>query len=178
MADTALTTETILAGETLDAELSFNDYPAGDGITLRYTFRAGNMRTEADATADGTDWTLLVAASSTVQWEPGDCFYSALYTDADGTVTEIDSGCFIVRQNPAVRSYAETALSAIRAVIAGRATNDQLTVTLGDVALRFMTPTELSAWEARFAGQVQSERNRMRRDRGLASRQRMGVRFL
>jgi len=178
MADTDLTTTTILAGETLAATLSFAGYPAGDSITLRYIFRAGAMRTQAECAASGTDWTLGATAQETAQWEPGDCFFSGLYTSAAGVVTEIDSGAFIVRQNPLVRSYAEVTLAAIRAVISGRASSDQLTVALGDVQLSYMRASELTGWEAKYAGMVQAERNRMRRDRGLESRQTMGTRFV
>lgn len=176
--DTGLATTTILAGETLEAELSFDDYPAGDGITLKYLFRAGATRDDISAVADGTDWTLTVPATDTIRWEPGDCFFSAMYTDADGVVTEIDSGAFVVRMNPSIRSHAERTLDAIQAVMEGRAKSDQLTVTLGDVSLQYMSPVELSKWEDIFAARVNAERDRLRRERGYASRRRVGTMFV
>lgn len=169
---------TRLAGETITANMTWTRYPAGTDITLKYTFRAGAKRTDADAVASGTSWTLAVAAADTVQWEPGDCFFSGIYTTAAGVVTEIDSGVFIVRQNLAARSYAEMALEAIQANIKNRATSDQKTVAMGDVQLQFMRPAELAKWESKFAAQVQGERNKMRRDRDLSSRQRMQTRFV
>lgn len=175
--DTPLAIETILAGETLSATVEFEDAPTTAGTTLVYTFRAGRMRHQISAAINGTEWDLVVAANHTLEWEPGDCFYSGVYT-ASGVATEVDSGCILVRQNPMVQSYAERTLDAIRSVIEGRAKTEQLTVQLGDVTLQYMTPAQLQEWEKVYAAKVQAENNRMRRDRGLKSRNRIGTKFV
>jgi hypothetical protein len=172
--------QTIMAGATLQADVTLADFPAETGATLRYAFRSGLARVFADAVGNTQTgaWAVQVAASETAKLEPGNCIYSALHTDPDGVVEEADSGTIIIRHNPGIVSHAERMLNAIRAVMENRATTEQVTISLGDVQLQYMTPDELRKWESKYESQVIAEQNRQHVERGGRSRYSIGTRFV
>ena len=161
------------AGETVTATLLFDSYHA-DSYSCRYEFRAeqvglypGNDRFGIDATTSGTSFLLTLPAATSEELPPGDLVFTAYVTKtSDSTKKVADSGVIRVKPNPAVVSYNARMLAAVRAVMEGRANNDQLTTQLGDVQLKYMSPTELERWEGLFAARVRSEIDVARRAAG------------
>ena len=179
MATLGETISDLMAGETLTATVSPVGAVTTAGCSLRYTFRTESARVTVHAVTTGVSgqWTVTVPASQTRNLEPGDCLYTGMHTTAAGVVSAVDSGAFLVAANPSIRSRSEVTLEAIRAAIEGRATSEQVTISLGDVTLQHMTPAELGKWETIYASRVRNEMDRQRRDRGLGSRYRIGTRF-
>lgn len=113
--------------------------------TLQYQF-AGTSALSVDGVANGaaTGWTLTVTAAQTLLWRGGTIPFVGFATKtANGMVTAIDQGSIAVTASPLTASWATTALAAVEAKIEGRASSDQESFTLGDMAVKFMAIDEL-----------------------------------
>ena len=158
MANIADQITTITAGESINLTLSYADYPRSAGWALSFSISGDGWTDEATCT-DGTgtdDFTLAVPYADTEDWKAGNAVYIVLATR--GTERKMaEQGTFRVIGNPAIQTYNQTVLTAIRALISGRATDDQRTTSLEGVALSYMTPDELLKWEVVYASRVASE---------------------
>lgn len=121
--------DTISAGLTLDRRLNFTAYPAPDW-TVTIVLR-GASSINLECTADGRQHRLRVEAAETSQWDAGDYWYSVRATNG-ADVVEVEQGHIRVMPDLSGaaegfdgRSQAQTALEAIDAVLAKRATRDQ-----------------------------------------------------
>lgn len=167
----------LTAGESISATLAFDDYPATTH-TVKYFFRQELTHREATCSASGSNHVLAVAASITELWQTGRVLFSAIATnDSTDAAERCDYGVLDVHPNPAIVTHAQKVLMAIRAVIEGRASDDQLTVALGDVQLRNMTPKELSEWEGAYHDRVQAEMDRAAGMLGASNRRTIQTRF-
>lgn len=120
----------ITAGLTLDLRVTLTAYPAPDwelSVILR-----GPQPIDLAATADGNQHHIEVDAATTASWEAGAYWYSARVTDGT-SVYQVDEGTVTVNPDLAAvsgsydgRGHVERVLSAIEAVIEGRATKDQM----------------------------------------------------
>lgn len=167
----------ISAGDTLTFRRNYPDYPAGTwALSLELVNASGKITIDgASVTADGDEFVVLVAASTTASYTAGDYHFRAYvtsgstrYTVERGTLT-IDpdfSGAAADR-----RSHAEKTLAAIEAVIEGRASKDQESY---QIAGRSLTRTPLEALlklKGHYEAKVAKERRDERRRRGLGGRQ-------
>jgi hypothetical protein len=158
----------LTAGETLSESVTFADYLSSvSGSALVYRFRgpgAGQFEIAATAGTAGA-WDLLYAAALTEKLEPGTYAYTAYHTLAGVTVA-IDKGTLTILGNPGLATHAQKVLAGIRAVIEGRASNDQLTISLGDTQLQYMTAGELLDWETRYQSICRREVSGLSGERG------------
>ena len=145
------------AGETKTQALAFDSAYPCTTHDLRYEFRGEMDRFGVDCTDTGTGFRLLIPAATTRDLRPGDYVYVASVTDTAGVVTVVDQGAVTLLPNPTRVSHAQRCLAAIRARIEGRATSDQLTMSMGDVTLAYMTMPQLMQSEAYFSQQVRAE---------------------
>lgn len=168
----------ITAGETLLVNLSFSDYPRASGDTLTYKFR-GMSNFEKKCTANGTGFTLTVPDTVTDDLEPGVYAYTAFFNDASKSqIISIDSGTLEVLANPGKKTHAQTMLAAIRARLESRATNDQLTIAIDGVQLKYMEPDDLLKWEGVYLERVKREVALMSGNRGGPMRGIISTRFV
>ena len=131
---------TLFGGETLVEEITVDGYTPATH-TLAYHFALTTALTVAAvANGTGTGWTLTVTAAQTVLWPSGSLAFIGYATaTTGGRVTAVDTGAIQVTASPAFTSWAKTALAAIEAAIAGRASVDQTNFTIGDMTVGLMS---------------------------------------
>lgn len=170
-------TRALTAGETIAQTVSFADAPATTH-TVSYTFRHAAGSLTVAGTVSGTDFTVTVPAADTARWDAGVVAWSAMATEtATGVVSLVDSGTLTLAPNPAAETYARRVLTAVRALIEGRADAGQVTTGLEGLQLQHLTPAELLQLEADFAARVQSELRAASVASGTAQRRRVYTRF-
>ena len=175
----------LIAGDTLDFDVSVPDYAASAGYTLKYRLvpRAAGSAIEITASANGADYAVEVSAATTSTWAAGEyAWYS--WVEITGARYTIDSGQITIKANPATlaaaedtRSQAEIALAAINAVLANRATLDQEEYTIGQRSLKRTPVAELIRLKNYFEGVVAREGADLRAARGLPRNNKLLVRF-
>lgn len=75
------------------------------------------------------------------------------------------------------RSHVKTVLDALEATLAGKATNDQLSVSIGDTSLSRMSPAEILEWRAAYQAFYRQEQDAAKALRGFGGSGKVGVRF-
>jgi hypothetical protein len=118
------------------------------------------------ATVDGTTHTFTVAAADTANWAPGLYAFSVRATK-DADVVELASGQLTILQDLAAvtaghdpRTDNEKALSAIEAVLANKASQDQMRYRINNRELWRMAVADMLKLQAFYRTRVRRERNR------------------
>lgn len=131
--------EQITAGVTLDFAVTLIAYPAPDW-SLQILLR-GPQAIDLTAVADDTQHRFTVAAAITATWAPGEYWFS-LRAGQGSEVQLVDEGQLTIRPDLAQiadnydgRSHVERVLTAIEAVIEGRATIDQQSYQINNRSL-------------------------------------------
>lgn len=75
------------------------------------------------------------------------------------------------------RSHVKTVLDALEATIAGKATSDQLSVSIGDASLSRMSPAELIEWHSAYQQFYRQEQDAAKAARGFGGQGFVRVRF-
>jgi predicted Rdx family selenoprotein len=130
----------IQAGESLTAILEYSDFPRSAGWSLAVAFigatgPAGSVTCTAGTTAD--NFTMTLPATTTAAWNGGTHGYTVTATQSTTTVIVAERGVLQVLPNPIVATQAMTILAAINAVVLGAASDDQLTVSVDGITLRY-----------------------------------------
>lgn len=168
--------KTFVKGEKLHWKRCFADYLPSE-YSLQYRFRGQTgAGFNADATADGTDFEIEVAASVTATLTAENYRWQAWLTEiADNNNTFlVESGNSLVEagfssgSTAAVdnRSEAKIMLDNIDAVIAGTAANNVLEYTIQGRQLKRYPPSELIELRKYYAGIVARENLDARRRAG------------
>ncbi len=156
----------IKAGTTFRVRLALGDYPA---TAWRLTLalrgpQAINLAAEADAGGVGVGFVLAADATVTAKWSPGRYWFSLRVTDGVA-VHEAGAGQLAVLADLSAaastydgRSEAETALDAIDAVLAKRATRDQERYRINNRELYRMAVADLLKLRAYYSTRVRRER--------------------
>lgn len=150
---------TLQGGETLYVESIVIDDATPATHALSYIFAAKTSATVAGvALEDGTGWSLTVPAATTLTWPSSRIAFTG-YTTAitGGRVIAVDHGVIAVTASPAYVSWASTVLAAVDAAIAGRATDAQLSVTIGDMSVSKMTLESLFKARDWLAAEVRKD---------------------
>jgi len=111
---------------------------------------------------NGTSVISINESGGYISFSASTAYASGLYryviTDSTGVVTE--SGCFEMLPSLASgdgRTQNQKILAMIDDVIAGRATQNQLSVSVGDKSIRYMTHAELLEMRSHYAELVDNE---------------------
>jgi hypothetical protein len=154
----------IKAGTTFRAKLALGDYPATAWRLTLNLRGAQAIDLAAEADADGTSFLLAADAAVTAKWAPGRYWFSLRVTDGVA-VHEAGAGQLMVLADLSAaagaydgRSEAETALDAIDAVLAKRATRDQERYRINNRELYRMAVADLLKLRAYYATRVRRER--------------------
>jgi len=151
----------------------------GDGWTLTYTFSTLNFSaTVTSTTDDGGSFAVTIADTVSAGWSAGAYAWQAKVSDGSETFT-VDQGATDVLadfieddgRGHEARSFAQRTLDALEAVLARKATRDQLTYSIGDRALSRMSWEELLTARDRFRIEVASEVRAQRAATGQSSNQ-------
>ena len=169
------------AGDTWQWTRSLSDYPAGTW-TLAYRFANEVDAFTVTATASGTDHAISVAASTTAGYKPGRYSWRAMVTSG-AERHSIESGVLEILPDPgatgyrSVRTHARRVMEALEATIEGRATTDQLAMSIAGRSISRMSLTELREnWE-KYATMVKAEERAEAINSGRSPRNRLLVRF-
>jgi hypothetical protein len=177
--------ETLTAGDTLEFDLSFPDYPAGTW-TATVHLRCGSSYFTKALTADGTDHIGTVLPAVTATYPPG--IYSLKVTVTDGTDRHVAHEAeLVVKPDPAAVSIALTAYetelaavdAAIAAVLAGQGVQSYTIQTqAGSRQIQRMTLAELRAHRAYLEGKIDAERGAMGEKPKNPRWKRIGMKFV
>lgn len=151
----------LIAGDTWSWDLSDSDYPA-PAWTVTYYFENRLGTFSVAGSASGSDHAITIAAATTTGYKAGKYRWRARATDGT-TVTTIASGWLEVEVNPAaagqadVRSWAQKTLEAVEATLMGRATNDQLSMSIAGRSISRIALPDLMQLRDRLRAEVRAE---------------------
>lgn len=155
----------IYSGATNAATVAIPDY-SSDDYTLTYTFIGDRRKFDVVCTAaDNGAYEFALTDQQSRLLPGGDYTYFGYAADAT-TKNIADRGSITVVADPSHVSFAQKALAAIEAIIAGRADNDQRTTQIGEVQLQHMPPDKLIQWRGYFRAEVKDEMRRLRKAAG------------
>lgn len=186
MAATTPTTEPekIRAGETLRFTKTLADYPASDGYSITYSFRAkSGSKIDFTTTADGSNHLAEVAFADTATWLPQT--YQGVGVVSNGTERfqiwagqlEVLPDLSAMDQGADTRSQAKRTLDNINAVIEGRASSAILKSSVEGTTLERMPASDLLMLRDRYALIVFNEEEAQRAAQGKPSRKNIYIRF-
>jgi len=129
----------IQAGQSLSAEIAYPNYSRADGWAASIVFMcetgvAGTIAVTTGAAADS--FTVTVPATTTDAWVGGPYAYVVWLTKGDTKIVA-ENGSITVLPNPSHATPAMAILAAVNAVILGAAADDQLTVSVDGIQLRY-----------------------------------------
>ena len=167
--------DSLIAGDTLDFTDVVADYPATAAWVLKYRL-VPRFTTPTQApveltatTVNTTDYRVQAASTATAAWAPG-AYNWFRWVEQSGQRQSLGSGQLVVELNPAAapqgadnRSQAQIALDAIDAVLANRATVDQMEYSIAGRSLKRMTIDELLKLRSHYVDEVNKERGITRR---------------
>ncbi len=175
----------IVAGDTLEFEVTIDDFPSDEGWTLTYYFFNAAQSFKFQAVADGAGgYSVIVAGAITALWVAGDYSFEGKVASVTAEQHTVDAGSAVqvladVTAGLPVdsRSFAKKALDAIEAKIIERASQALTSYTLGDRQINKKTDEELIVTRDRFKKIVLHEENAERMCKGLDSRTKIRARF-
>jgi hypothetical protein len=171
----------LIAGDTWAWTRDLSDYPAGTW-TVVYYFENKDGTFSANASASGTTHSVSISATTTAGYTSGRYRWRAR-ASSGGNSYVVESGFVDVLFDPAasgkrdVRTHARRVLEAIEATIEGRASNDQLAMTINGRSISRTPIAELLVARDKYKGEVASQDSAERVASGLGSKRRTYVRF-
>ncbi len=170
----------ITIGDTVTWDEDLSDYLASASWVLTYSFTSPDAQFASTHVASGDTHQITI---DTTDLEVGQYRYAKTVTDGSERFT-LESGYINVEPDLAAdttgvdrRAYAEKALDAIEAVLAGKATQDQTSYSLNGRALSRYSPDELNAWRASLRIEVADLKAAVRIKSGGKSHRNVRVRF-
>jgi hypothetical protein len=171
---------TLTAGTTLDFLTEVTEWPATDGWTLTYYLR-GVTSVDLEATAEGADYRVSVAASVTALWGAGTYAWEAR-VELAGVVNKVASGTLTVLADLTAvaagydgRSYAKKGLDICNALLAGF--TDVEEYAIAGRSLRRMNRLELLEARSQLMAEVAAEEAAAAVAVGMSNPRRLYVRM-
>ena len=185
--------EEFTQGERVHWTKSLGDYLPADNWTLSYAFVKSDDQQTVTATdnGDGTHLTTITSTAS-ANFLVGTYEWQAKVTDTSSppVVVQVERGHLTVKQDFSAagvstgyddRSHAEIVLDALEATLEGKATEDQLSYSIGtgetQRSISKLSPGELIQWHQRYKRLVEKELRAERIKKGLGHAGRVKVRF-
>lgn len=154
----------LTAGDKWEWELTLSDY--ADAVYSVYLYLApvggGSVLSYLHTQSAGGAFTITVASATTAAVSAGDYRATLAAIDSSSNRTTVSTGQIKVLPNPATttadtRTHARKTLDAIRAVIEGRATLDQSSMSVNGRSISRTPISELLTLENRYAQLVKQE---------------------
>lgn len=146
-------------GDTWAWSESLSDYPASTW-TLTFYFVNASAAFSVVAAASGDDYAISVTPATTAGRTAGRYRWTARVTDGTD-VYSLDQGWSDVQADPTAaqdaRSNARIALDAVEATLQGRATRDDLNVSINGRSISRHSLAELRAWRDELKAQVAAD---------------------
>lgn len=184
MADTLTAVpSSFVVGETVEWTRSLTDYPATTW-SLATAFINRTNKFSVNGVASGSDFTHTIAANTSAALTAGTYAWQTKATrTADGVVKLVETGVIEVLPSFAAattldtRSHAKAVLDAIKAVIAGRAEEDHLAMSIAGRSISKMSLAELISARSVYQSEYRREQEAAAIARGEATGGRVFVRF-
>ena len=155
-----------------------SDYPL-TSYSLKYKFNLISGSTASNFTVNATesDDSYIFEVSSTSSQTAGEYKWEAIIVrDSDSIESVIKDGYLNIIDD-AVRSHTKVVLDSITAVIEGRATMDQSSMSIGNRSLSRLSIDELFEFRDSYEKRWEIEKKRSRVKNGLPSGNTIGVKF-
>ena len=167
MAATTLTAlpTALMAGDTLLMSVILADYPADEGWTLTYSFRAdGGSKVEFASTPDGAKHAFTVGAGETAAWLPAVYSGAGFVEDTGGQRFTVWQGEMEIKFNVSIqpdnfdtRSTAKKILDYIDAAAIRVAKKDVASTTIEGISLTFKSMDDIAKARAYWGAIYGSE---------------------
>jgi|GEM_PF-349166 len=189
LAETMSRPTEIRSGDTYTWDVSSSLYPATDGWTLKVTISNSNSfkRVSAATATDGVSYTITLSALDTGALRAGTYAVIEAVEKGIGASLErhtLSSYPLTVLENLAgavtpidARSHARKVLDAIQAVMEGRASTDQQSLTIGDKTLVQTPMRDLLALKGHYQKLVDNEDAVQKAALGLATGRTYNIKF-
>ena len=168
----------ITAGNSFSWLTSLSDYPASSGWSLIVVLINATSKITLTSEASTDDHLVSVSAATSAEYTAGKYKYTILVTDETYRYT-VESGDIEVLPDPSTqttfdgRTIAETCLENIEAVLEGKATQDNMSYSIGGRSLskyswdelitaRNYFQTEVNSAKRKASGKTQSNLIKMR----------------
>ncbi len=149
----------LIIGDTWAWTESLSSYPASTW-TLTFYLVLSTGTISFAASASGDDHVVSVDAATTGGYTAGRYRWTARVTDGS-TVTTVGQGWVDVIADPTTqqdaRSQARITLDAINATLQGRASTDQLSITINNRSISRLSIAELRVWRTELQAEVDRE---------------------
>ncbi len=184
----------IVAGDTLELDLSYSDYSPADDWLIWIALR-GNLKL-IDIKTGGTGVTIVtttgryvitVTAAGTAAYAAADYKYAVYMYKGSPTITErhlVEEGTVTVKPNLSAmtsssdsRSHVKKVLDAIEAVLENRASRDQMSYTIAGRSLGRMPVGDLLKLRDRYRYEYAAELKAEKIAQGIGGNSRVLVRF-
>jgi hypothetical protein len=154
----------IYAKTSAEWEENLSEYPASS-YSLHFNFRNASSDFQITATADGDIHSIVLTATSTTNWTAGTYQYVAYVQNlTDATERHfIGRGIIEIRADPTAdsaldyRSHYEKMVTALKAVLEGRAAKDYDAITIAGRSITMMSLKELRESYAYYNRLYQAE---------------------
>jgi len=184
MAPSIPTTEptSFVAGDFVEWSVSLPDFPA-DEYDLTYAFVTDGNQFSVACVADGTDHYAEMSITESDE-TPGVYRWQAYATNADSERWLVRTGTTEVKVSFSgessgydPRTDAEKMLDALNATLVGKASSDQLALSIGGRSLSKLEPAMLLAWRDTMRAEVKRERDAEKTALGLDLGNKFRTRF-
>lgn len=180
----------LISGDSLDFATTVDKYPATDGWVLKYvlvprfTTPTQAAITLTAATYQTSRYRVQVTPSETAAWQPGAYSWASYVEQAGQRITLEQGSELTVAPNPAaiaqgvdVRSSAEQALAAVKALLLGKATSGQASYRINGRQLDSYPMADLLMLQSQLQADVVRERRAAALAAGRPNPSRFGVRL-
>lgn len=170
----------IRAGDSLKFNDSLSNYPAPTW-TLSYTLATADLIIEITSTADGSEHAIYEVLATTADWEPGKYRWQATVSDGTDRFT-VGTGSTQVLADLSQAGqgeicHVEKVISAIEAMLEGKATTDQQSFSVAGRTLSRYTIPELLAWRDKYKAELVRLERAERLSQGLGNSSKIRARF-
>lgn len=175
--------EVVTAGDTVTWRRYLPNHLPVDGWALSYALVNAAGLIAITSTADDDSHLVEVPAATTAAWTAGDYTWQA-YVTSGSDRHAVGQGSITIRPNFAAassgldaRSHPRKVLDALQATMEGKASSDQLAMSIRGRSISRMGAAELIKWLDFYEKQVAREEQAERARRGLRSRRRISYRI-
>ena len=172
-----------IAGDTVKWQISDTDYPASDDWVLSYALVKDGVNHAIEATADGDDHLVTIAAADSADYTPGRYYWQAYFTK-DAERYSAGTGYLTVIKDFATaatghdgRDHIDRVLDALEATIEKRATKDQSGVMIGGEQIGKMPIHRLLEFYDKYKSMQASATTAARIAAGLGHENNIFIRF-
>lgn len=160
---------------------SVPEYPATDGWTLKYSLTNASYQVSLSSTAEGSDHVISIAAADTSTWHAGNYYYTKYAESATEKFVIAQGQIQIIASVLAAtdrRSHAQKMLDAIEATLESRATKEQLSLSIANRSIQYLTIEELTKARSYYKELVKAETNQDKINAGEQTGNKILVRFV